>query len=56
MKTPIEKLEEEIEKETDPGKLATLMKRLERLLQEQADEPTGNEEEDNLWGSRNKKP
>ncbi|MDX2029439.1 MAG: hypothetical protein SF339_02140 [Blastocatellia bacterium] len=53
MKTPIEILDEQIENETDPRRLKILIERREQLLKSQADEPTGNPEEDALWRRRN---
>ena len=52
VKTLIEQLDEQIEKETDPRKQAELRKQRERLLQAQANEATGDPEEDSLWFRR----
>ncbi len=52
MKTPIEELDEQIEREKDPQRLIALKNRRERLLRAQAEEPTGHPEEDALWRRR----
>ena len=49
VKTVIEELDEMIEKEKDARNRVELKKRRVRLLQAQANEPTGNRAEDDLW-------